>query len=134
MASAKEIKAHLEIALKEIGKIKPAFSKRFKSWTFRHPKYPDVEYYGNSPEEVIENYPKYLKEFIKHRLNDNIWASVEKKTKGRGGKRQGAGRPKGTKKEPTKRIVMPKDIAEWVEAHRSEAYSSIRHLVAKSRY
>jgi hypothetical protein len=98
MASAKEIKRHLNVALEEIGEIKPQFDKKFNGWKFHHKKYPDVEYFGDSPEDVIKNYPRYLREFIKHRLNDNIWSSVEKRTKGRGGKREGAGRPKGTKK------------------------------------
>ncbi len=134
MASAKEIKKHLDIALEEIGEIRPSFNKRFKTWMFCHKKYPDVEYFGDSPSEVVRNYPKYLREFIKHRLDGNIWESVEKKTKGHGGKRERGGRPKGTKKEPTKRVSLPTDIAEWVEEQKSEAYYSIRQLVAKSRH
>lgn len=132
MASAKEIKKHLEIALTEIGKIKPVFNKKFNAWNFRHKKYPDVEYFGDTPEEVIKKYPLYLREFIRHRLDRNIWESVEKKTKGRGGKREGAGRPKGTKKEPTKRISLPKDVAEWFESPNS--IPRVRQLIAKSRH
>lgn len=134
MASTKEIKKHLDIALEEIGEIKPKFNKNFRAWTFRHKKYPDVEYFGESAEEVIKNYPKYLREFIKHRLDNNIWDSVEKKTKGRGGKREGAGRPKGTKKTPTRRISVPVDIADIIEEHPSEAFSSLRQLIAKGRH
>jgi hypothetical protein len=93
MTSIKEIKNHLEIALQEVGEINPTFNKKFRAWVFRHKNYPDVEYYGSSPQEVIEKYPLYLKEFVKHRLNQNIWGSVEKKTKGRGGKREGGGKP-----------------------------------------
>lgn len=134
MASAKEIKEHLNIALAEIGEIKPKFNKKFNAWTFKHQKYPDVEYFGHSPEEVVQNYPRYLREFIKHRLNRNIWESVEKKTTGRGGKRERAGRPKGTKKPPTRRISVPVDIAEIVEKHPSESFSSLRQMVAKSKH
>src|ERR1700722_11557217 len=94
MASAKEIKKHLNIALEEIGEIKPRFIKKFNSWEFHHKKYRDVEYFADSSEDVIKNYPRYLREFIKHRLDENIWESVEKKTKGRGGQREGAGRQK----------------------------------------
>lgn len=47
MATTKEIKEHLKIALKEIGKIKPWFSKEFNAWLFSHPNYP-VEYAGES--------------------------------------------------------------------------------------
>jgi hypothetical protein len=35
---------------------------------------------------VIKNYPRYLKEFIKERLDDNLAPLIEKKTKGRGGR------------------------------------------------
>ncbi len=132
MASAQEIKKHLSIALKEIGEIKPRFKKRYRSWVFCHKKYPDVEYVGDSPEEVIKNYPKYLREFIKHRLDDNIWESVEKKTTGRGGKREGAGRPKGTKKTPTRRVSLPIDVADWIVQPR--AIPELRQFIAKGRH
>lgn len=64
MASKKEVNEHLKIALEEIGEIKPRFSKRFNAWIFKHATYPTVEYAGDSPEEVIKNYPLYLREFI----------------------------------------------------------------------
>jgi hypothetical protein len=132
MASAKEIKKHLEIALAEVGKIKPVFDKNYNTWKFKHKKYPDVEYIGDSPEEVIKNYPAYLNEFIKHRLDGKIWKSIEKKTKGRGGKREGAGRPKGTKKESKKRIYLPTDIANWLET--PSAIPQVRQLIAKMHH
>ena len=132
MASAKEIKRHLKIALEEIGEIKPQFDKKFNGWKFHHKKYPDVEYFGDSPEDVMKNYPRYLREFIKHRLNENIWESVEKRTKGRGGKRVGAGRPKGTKKSPTRRISLPLDIADWIE--QPKAIPQVRQWIAKTRH
>lgn len=133
MATAKEIKKHLSIALKEVGKIKPWFDKDVQAWVFNHSKYP-VEYAGDSPEEVIKNYPLYLREFIKERLNDNLAPHVEKATKGRGGKRKGAGRPKGTKKESKCRIYLPLDIVDWFYEHPSEAFQSVRQLIAKSHY
>lgn len=93
MATANEIKEHLDIiALKEVGKIKPWFDENVNEWIFRHPNYP-VEYGGESTEEVIENYPKYLREFIKQRLNANLNPLTEKRTKGHGGLRPGAVRP-----------------------------------------
>lgn len=112
MASAeeKEINQHLAIALKEIKEIKPWFSKDFNAWIFSHDLYP-VEYAGDSEEEVIENYPLYLKEFIKHRLKDKLSPLMENKTKGHGGKRHNSGRPKGTKKEEKVRVYLPIDIA-----------------------
>ena len=55
MATAKEIKEQLAIALQEIGEIKPWFDPDVNEWIFSHPKYP-VEYGGESSKEVIENY------------------------------------------------------------------------------
>jgi hypothetical protein len=132
MASNKEINEHLQLALKEIGKIKPWFDQRFNAWIFSHRNYP-VEYAGDSEEEVIKNYPLYLREFLKHRLNDKLSAIEEKKTKGYGGKRTGAGRPKGTKKERKRRIYVPTDIADWLQKNPSKSISSVRQLIAKSR-
>lgn len=113
MATKKEINEHLKLALEEIGNIEPWYDKTYKSWVFSHNDYP-VEYSGESKEEVIKNYPLYLYDFIEERLNDNLSVITEKKTKGRGGKRVGAGRPLGTIKEPTKRVTLPLDIAEWI--------------------
>lgn len=112
MATTKEIKEHLEIALKEIGRITPWFDEEVNEWVFYHSNYP-VEYGGNSSEEVVENYPKYLREFIKQRLNDNLNPLTEKKTKGHGGNRLGAGRPKGSVKETKERISLPMDLVLW---------------------
>lgn len=85
MATAKEIKEHLNIALQEIGEIKPWYDRKFKNWIFHHSSYP-VDYAGNSKDEVIKNYSLYLREFIKERLNNNLNSITEKETKGSGGK------------------------------------------------
>jgi hypothetical protein len=105
----KEIELHLKLALEEIGEIKPWFSKEFNAWIFSHDLYP-VEYAGDTKGEVIQNYPLYIKEFIKHRLQDRLSPLMENKTKGHGGKRKGSGRPKGSSEEKV-RIYLPKDIA-----------------------
>lgn len=105
----KEIEQHLKIALQEIGEIRPWFSKEFNAWIFSHTLYP-IEYAGDTKEEVIQNYPLYVKEFIKHRIQNKLSPLMESKTKGRGGKREGAGRPKGSKEEKV-RVYLPKDIA-----------------------
>jgi hypothetical protein len=133
MASKKEIKKHLKIALEEIGEIKPWFDKKFHAWIFSHKNYP-VEYAGDSEEDVIKNYPLYLTEFIRHRLNANLSPVEEKKTRGHGGKRVGAGRPKGTKKEVKLRVYLPKDIADWMKNNPATCIPSIRRLMAKSRH
>ncbi|MBI5345718.1 MAG: hypothetical protein HZB76_01035 [Chlamydiae bacterium] len=133
MASAKEIKKHLKIALKEIGEIKPFFNKVYKSWIFSHPSYPDVEYAGESKDEVIKNYPLYLKDFIEEMLNNNLAPHIEKAVKGRGGKRAGAGRPKG-RRLLKRRIYVPQEIAEDVVEffHQPNSIKTFRQLIAKS--
>lgn len=133
MASKKEIEKHLQIALKEIRVIKPWFDKKFNAWIFSHKNYP-VEYAGDSEEDVIKGYPRYLREFIRHRLNQKLSSIEEKKTIGHGGKRAGSGRPKGTKKEDKRRIYLPTDIADWVQRNPNKSIPCIRQLIAKSRY
>lgn len=92
MATRKEIKTNLRIALEETGKIEPWFDNKYDAWVFSHDLYP-VEYSGDTKEEVVENYPLYLQDFIEERLKDNLSPMTEKKTKGRGGRRIGSGRP-----------------------------------------
>lgn len=130
MAAAKEIKEHLEMALKEVGKITPWLDEDVNEWVFNHPNYP-VEYGGESAEEVIKNYPKYLREFIKQRLNDNLSPLVEKRTKGHGGLRPGAGRPLGSKKELKLRVSLPQDVASWI-VH-PESITQVRKLMRKQK-
>lgn len=125
MASKKEIELHLDSALEEIGAIKPWFDKDFNTWVFYHDLYP-VEYSGDTKEEVIQNYPLYLKEFIQHRLNDDLSPFMENKTKGHGGKRSGAGRPK-KMEEKKVRVYLPKDIALWIK--QPETIPNIRQFV-----
>lgn len=113
-ATKKELERELAIALKEIGTIKPWFDKEVDAWVFEHSLYP-VEYAGESKEEVVENYPKYLEVFIEHRLQNRIGEINEKKTKGKGGYRPRAGRPTGTTKQSTKQIRVPIDLVDWLK-------------------
>ncbi len=124
MATKKEIDEHLIIALQEIGKIQPWFDEDVGVWIFSHRLYP-VEYGGKSSEEVLKNYPKYLREFIKHRLDDRLAPVVQKMTKGRGGKRPRAGRPKGTKKAATMTVRLKKQVADWAKENESEIYNML---------
>lgn len=126
MATTKEIKEHLSIALQKIGEIKPWYDRKFKNWIFHHSSYP-VDYAGISKDEVIKNYPLYLREFIKERLNNNLNPITEKETKGRGGKREGAGRPLGSSKELKTRVYLPPDIADWIK--HPAAIIQIRHMI-----
>lgn len=125
MATTKEIKENLEIALKEIGEIKPWYDRKFKNWIFSHSDYP-VEYAGDTKEEVIENYPRYLRDFIKERLNDNLNPLTEKETKGRGGRREGAGRPVGSTKEHKSRTYIAADLVDWLKV--PENIDAVRKL------
>lgn len=125
----KEIDQHLAIALEEIGKIVPKYSKGFKCWYFEHSLYP-VNYAGESKEEVIENYPKYLRVFIEERLKENLNPMVEAKTRGRGGYRIGAGRPKG--KEQKSRIYLPNDIVCWLKRS-PENQNKVRQLIGRNK-
>ena len=112
MASKKEIKENLEKVLREIGTIKPWFDNSVNEWIFCHPDYP-VEYGGKTALDVIRNYPKYLQEFIKQRLDGKLNPLTEQKTTGHGGKRIGAGRPTGSTKEIRQRINLPIDLVNW---------------------
>lgn len=129
MASEKEIEDHLKSALEELGELIPWFDKNFDTWLFHHPLYP-VEYSGDTKEDVIRNYPLYLKEFIKERLNDTLSPIMENKTKGHGGKRANAGRAKGSKEEK-ERVYLPKDIALWIK--QPGTISSLRELMKSYR-
>jgi len=130
MATKKEIKQHLKIALEEVGEILPWYDDEVEGWVFNHKAYP-VTYHGASKEEVVKNYPLYLYDFIEERLNDNLNPMTEKSTKGRGGRREGAGRPVGTKKEPTSRIVLPKDVADWIK--KPESISKVRRYMRSKK-
>ena len=131
MASKQEIEKELKIALKEIGPIIPWFDKEVNEWIFSSPLYPSVEYGGETKEEVISNYEHYLKGFIIERLKNNIESHVEKTTKGRGGYRPGAGRPRGTTKEPKSRTYLPTDIAEWLKE--KSHWIQVRNLMSKEK-
>lgn len=132
MASESEIKKEVKIALSEVGSITPWYDKEFDAWIFSHRLYP-VECEGNSAEEVIQKYPKYLEVFVRHRMNGMLDDINEKKTKGKGGVRVGAGRPLGTKKESTMQVRLPVDIAKWIKApgmidHIRQMASTYKHV------
>lgn len=126
MATKKEIEEQVNIALQEIGEVKPWFDKNYNAWLFEHPLYP-IGCEGKTPGEVIKKYPLYLRDFICERLNENLAPFIESATKGHGGKRVKAGRPKGTIKEPTRQVRLPLDIAEWIKA--PGIISNIRQMI-----
>lgn len=109
-----EIEKHYRMALAEIGDITPAFDEETGVWVFQHPLY-NMEGHGDTPESCIDTYKRWLKEFIAFRLQGRLAPQVEARTTGRGGYRVGAGRPKGSRKDPTLRISLPADIATWLQ-------------------
>lgn len=131
MATKKEIDEHLKIAMKEIGEIKPWFDEDVNEWIFSHHLYP-VEYGGGTEREVIRNFPKYMKEFIKWRLDGTLADINERMTFGHGGKREGAGRPKGTTEEPKTRIYIPLDLAQWFKSN-PQAIEMTKNLMKKNK-
>jgi hypothetical protein len=130
MAARSEVKKELKSALEEIGMITPWFDEEFNAWIFSSPLYP-VECEGPSAEEVIEKYPKYLDVFIEHRMKGKLDAVTENKTKGKGGTRTGAGRPRGSTKEATKQIRIPIDIAEFIQKFPQVSYEEIRKTMRR---
>ena len=112
----KLVDRQLQLALEEIGPIKPWFDEEVQEWIFESPQYPE-SCSGATREEVIKNYPLYIRQFIEQRQKGNLAPWIEKKTRGRGGCRAGAGRPKGSTTLPTKTIRLPVDIALWIKSN-----------------
>lgn len=110
----KELDRELKLALEGIGPIKPWLDDETGEWTFEHPLYPE-SCSGATKQEVVRKYPLYLRQFIEHRMKKQLAPWVEAKTQGRGGYRVGAGRPKGTVKNPTRVMRLPVDIAIWLQ-------------------
>lgn len=75
----KQIDGALDYALKKIGPISPWFDVEVNAWVFSHEAFPDVEYAGEDPGEVIENYPHYLRDFIIHYLDGTLHPALAKK-------------------------------------------------------
>lgn len=106
-----------EKALSDVGDIIPRQSPDDPAvWLFSHPLY-DVEAEGDSPEDCIATYKRWMRIFIQERLIDNLAPNVEAASPGRagrGGARVGAGRPVGTKKAPTRLVRVPEAVADWL--------------------
>ncbi|MBY0449269.1 MAG: hypothetical protein K2X01_01410 [Cyanobacteria bacterium] len=112
MTRKADIDKEFQMALLEIGLIEPWWSKEDGMFVFEHNAYPRVIYADLDKKTVQDGYQRALREFIKERLAGNLSEEAERVTSGRGGKRSGAGRPKGSgTKEPTESIRIPKSIA-----------------------
>lgn len=110
------VQQHLRLALAEIGPIDPWFDEEVHAWIFEHPLYPE-SCSGRTREEVLRRYPAYLRQFIEQRLSGNLAPWIEQKTVGRGGRRAGAGRPRGTtNKTRTRTVRLPADLADWIKS------------------
>jgi hypothetical protein len=114
-----EARDRVKQALEQIGEIKPWFDKDVDAWVFEHPDFPE-SYAGDSEAEVIKGYPYYLAQMFEEQIKGNLAPQVEGKIHMRGGKRPGAGRPVGTKKEPKTRIYVPTRLLKEVQAFIAE--------------
>ncbi len=121
MTSTKLLKTELNKALQEIGAITPWWSEDDEMFIFEHDAYPFVVHGDKDASKVKEGYIRALTGFIEERLADNVAEGIDKVTSGRGGFREGAGRPKGTTKDKTLRIYLPEDIARWLKNKENQA-------------
>jgi hypothetical protein len=108
-----ELKQHVDIALEEIGLIQPWWSDADQMFMFEHPAYPWVMHADPNPEATKAGYIRALTGWIQDRLANNVADFAETTTTGRGGLRQGAGRPK--LKVPTRTIRLPEPIVNWLK-------------------
>lgn len=115
IANRKEVTQNLAIALQEIGVIEPWWSDEDEMYVFEHQAYPRVLYADPDKVKTRDGYLRALKGFIEERLSGNLSEEAERITPGRGGLRAGAGRPIGSKKPPTERITLPKELADWLK-------------------
>jgi len=112
---APEVVKLVKQALEQIGDIEPWFDKDMGCWRFEHPDFPE-SYGGESEEEVKQGYPLYLANMFQAQLENNLAPYIEEKIHFRGGKRPGAGRPKGTTKGPRKvAIKVEPKMAAWLK-------------------
>jgi len=74
-------------ALREVGTITPVYDQETRCWVFEHPAY-RLEAHGDTPEECVETYRLWMRDFIQERLIGNLAANVEDRSPGN------AGRPK----------------------------------------
>lgn len=116
----------LEAVLAEIGPIMPVWDAECGEYGFSHPLYPSIEAPGDTPEECISTYQRLLAKFLEERLKGNLAPHVERMTSGRGGRRPGAGRPRGI---PTLTVRLPADVAEWLKADPGRI-EQVRRLMA----
>jgi hypothetical protein len=90
---------------------------------------------SNRTNSLSNSHPTFVqsrvKEFITHRLDGKLNPLTESEAKGHGGYRPGAGRPQGTTKEPTERLSLPLDIAEWIKEKRH--WPDVRRLMSKEK-
>jgi hypothetical protein len=99
-------------------------------YTFSHKAYP-IGASGDTEQECTQRYIAWLGNFIHERLNNNLSLQTEAQTSGRGGKRAGAGRPKGSKKEPTKVIRLPDYVVEWLNEDKNLVH--LKNIAKKAR-
>jgi len=102
----------LHEALALVGPIVPVFNADFQVWEFESPHFPYLNIHGESADEIITKYPQYLAIHLDDLQHGRVANFIMQATPGTwGGKREGAGRPIGTKKTPKTRISLPCALA-----------------------
>jgi len=127
MTQSDEIKNAYQEALTEVGSIEPRWVKQDGVFVFDHEAYPFVVGGGPTKQEAINSYKRALRGFISDRVQGKLTTAQDRLTSGRGGRREGAGRPKS---EPTKMVRLPVSIADWIKENPNHL-EAIRKLAAK---
>lgn len=106
------------LALSEVGAVTPWWSDEDQLFVFEHDAYPMVMHGDTTVEATIQGYHRALRHFVQARLAGQIADSVNAVTRGRGGVRAGAGRPKGSSKKPAKVSVrLIPELAQYLKGN-----------------
>ena len=114
-------------ALALVGPIEPQYDGETGFRFFESPHFPHMEVHGDTAEEVMAQYPEFLKIHLQDLDAKRVAPFIAEATPGWGGFRPGAGRPR---KEPSVRKYLPADIAAWLD--RKENLEKVRQLMNRA--
>lgn len=117
----------LDEALKAIGPIEPYWDAKEGYWRFSHPLFAPLDVFDDTPEEVVRKYKIHLEEALAEYRAGKVDEIVIRNTPAWGGRRKGAGRPKGARGEDKVRKWIPADIARFLE--RPDGIEAIRRII-----
>ncbi|MBK8190933.1 MAG: hypothetical protein IPK79_10845 [Vampirovibrionales bacterium] len=119
-----ELDRHFDMARAEVDGVQPQWSPEDQMYLVEHPAYPMVMHADPDPEKALTGYFRALRQFVKYRLAGEIADTTEQATSGRGGAREGAGRPR---KNETKTVRLPVDMADWLRDQKHQ--DQVRRLM-----